>query len=435
MTIAIRKGLPTAAAALAGRLGAPGALMALLQAAGLANAAYDRYVAFRETRRRSRTYTVRVDERDELYLGVHTWLLDRIPAADQRSLVASSARNAGAADYLGDMDDAPPPPVVRYRYSGRESLSTRIGGHPVRVWVDRGEDEIIEPDDGRKERLRPEQVVFEAESRPGLEAVTDMIEGLARERAAQERGPRVYTATSWGRWSRTASLAGRDPATVVLAAGQMERLSSDLGRFLNNEQLYARIGIPWHRGYLLFGAPGTGKTSAARALAWLHRLDVYYLSLPSMPSDGDFAQLLSAVPDRSVLLLEDVDASHAAVSREDGGPQRMSASGLLNALDGIITPHGLVTIMTTNDRDALDPALVRAGRCDVVEEVGYLTDEQAARLVAAMTGRACPLPSLDGRTVAPAALVEVVKRHLDDLDAARSALVAYLRDLPREAAA
>ena len=50
------------------------------------------------------------------------------------------------------------------------------------------------------------------------------------------------------------------------------------------------------------------------------------------------------------------------------------------ALDGVWTPHGLVTVMTTNHRAALDPALIRAGRIDADEEFSLLDEEQAARL-------------------------------------------------------
>jgi AAA+ superfamily predicted ATPase len=83
---------------------------------------------------------------------------------------------------------------------------------------------------------------------------------------------------------------------------------------------------------------------------------------------------------RSVLLLEDVDVYHAATDRdeEDG---KVSVAAMLNALDGVWTPHGLITMMTTNNRDRLDAALVRAGRIDVDEEFTPLDRGQAARLL------------------------------------------------------
>ena len=54
----------------------------------------------------------------------------------------------------------------------------------------------------------------------------------------------------------------------------------------------------------------------------------------------------------------------------------MTFSGLLNALDGVADPRGTVIFLTTNYKNRLDPALVRAGRCDVQVELTYAVDEQ-----------------------------------------------------------
>ena len=89
--------------------------------------------------------------------------------------------------------------------------------------------------------------------------------------------------------------------------------------------------------------------------------------------------LVGTIEPRSVLLLEDVDVFHATTDREEDG-MKASVAAMLNALDGVWTPHGLVTVMTTNNRDALDPALLRAGRVDVDERFTALDAEQAERL-------------------------------------------------------
>jgi len=45
--------------------------------------------------------------------------------------------------------------------------------------------------------------------------------------------------------------------------------------------------------------------------------------------------------------------------------RELTFSGFLNALDGIRSKDGTITIMTTNHKEKLDPALIRPGRCDV----------------------------------------------------------------------
>jgi len=71
-----------------------------------------------------------------------------------------------------------------------------------------------------------------------------------------------------------------------------------------------RTGIPYRRGYLLHGPPGSGKTSFIQALAGSLGFDIYIvnLSLRGM-ADDKFALLLSQAPSRSIILMEDVDAA------------------------------------------------------------------------------------------------------------------------------
>ena len=68
-------------------------------------------------------------------------------------------------------------------------------------------------------------------------------------------------------------------------------------------------GVPYRRGYLLFGPPGTGKTSFVQAISGALRLNLCYLNLSSGEiSDDVLNRLLSEAPERSIILLEDVDA-------------------------------------------------------------------------------------------------------------------------------
>jgi len=81
-------------------------------------------------------------------------------------------------------------------------------------------------------------------------------------------------------------------------------------------------------------------------------------------------------------------------------------------LDGIATPHGLVTIMTTNDMGALDPAVIRPGRVDLVEQFGPATPGQLARMISHWYG----VPVTAGDTagvvkVTPAQVIEACKRN------------------------
>ncbi|GJD04353.1 hypothetical protein ColKHC_13178 [Colletotrichum higginsianum] len=89
------------------------------------------------------------------------------------------------------------------------------------------------------------------------------------------------------------------------------------------------------------------------SIAGFFGLDIYVLSLAGI-NDVRLSGLFAELPQRCVVLLEDVDAS----------PGTLSLSGLLNVLDGVASQEGRVLIMTTNHIEHLDDALIRPGRVD-----------------------------------------------------------------------
>ena len=67
-----------------------------------------------------------------------------------------------------------------------------------------------------------------------------------------------------------------------------------------------------------------------------------------------------------------------AVNGHDESHAAWAVPGRVNdaQLDGVADPQGTIIFLTTNHKGRLDPALIRAGRCDVQVEVQYATDEQ-----------------------------------------------------------
>lgn len=379
--------------------------------------AYTVAVAGWEAAKRGRTwwrdrtrYTVSVRETDELYPEVHAWLVEAYPDLDRRAVVAQTVSGSASPPRYEDGDDVPGRDL-RLLYDDRAERELVLDGHRVRVAVvrDDGKGKLSAGDHFFAE---PDVIRFSVHSQAAQEAVLARLTAIARARRDQARPPALWLLTAWGSWRKRSDLPSRTLDSVVLAPGQLDRVVADLRLFLASEADYARRGIPWHRGYLLYGPPGTGKTSVARALAGEFGLDVWFAPLGDLTKDASLLSLLAEVHPRSLLLLEDVDV-YAASHQREAEKGELSLSGLLNALDGISTPHGLVTILTTNERTVLDGALRRPGRVDLEEQFVLASPEHARRLFEHFY--ACSPPGdFPAAPAAPAALVESFKRHPHD---------------------
>ncbi|KAJ3112571.1 hypothetical protein HK100_002282 [Physocladia obscura] len=175
----------------------------------------------------------------------------------------------------------------------------------------------------------------------------------------------------------------RDLRSVVLDDGVAEKLTTDLHAFLRNGAWYHDRGIPYRRGYLLHGPPGSGKTSFIQAVAGDLGYSICLLNLSERGmTDDRLAHLLANAPPQSMILLEDVDAAFARNrdAKQEGFQSMVTFSGLLNALDGVAASEERLVFMTTNHIDRLDPALIRPGRADVIVKIDNVTDSQARRM-------------------------------------------------------
>lgn len=158
---------------------------------------------------------------------------------------------------------------------------------------------------------------------------------------------------------------------VILPIDVKNAIKEDLAEFSNVEEKYKSLDIPYKRGYLFYGPPGNGKTSLITALAGDLKMNICYLSLSSVDSDSYLRDLFSNIPDNSILAMEDIDA----IFNKRKSKSKITFSALLNCLDGIFYKEKLITIITTNHFDSLDPALIRPGRMDVKIEIKNPTKE------------------------------------------------------------
>jgi chaperone BCS1 len=162
---------------------------------------------------------------------------------------------------------------------------------------------------------------------------------------------------------------------VFLPGRQVQSLKEDLENFLSQRPRFEQLGVPWRRGYLFQGIPGSGKTKLCMALCRQLHLSLAVINLTHpLINDSSLPAALQKIPGTQALLLEDLDRVVGELGKEKG---TLTLSGLLNVLDGSMSQEGRVVFLTTNHPGRLDPALIRPGRIDVVVPFGPATPDQA----------------------------------------------------------
>jgi len=135
----------------------------------------------------------------------------------------------------------------------------------------------------------------------------------AKQLANREKEGKVMMYTVWGNdWEQFGRPRPKRPLpSVCLANGVSERIENDLNAFLSRGDWYADRGIPYRRGYLLHGPPGSGKSSFIRALAGSLSYNICILSLAGRGlTDDKLNVLLTNVPERSFVQSQVRPLSH-----------------------------------------------------------------------------------------------------------------------------
>lgn len=173
--------------------------------------------------------------------------------------------------------------------------------------------------------------------------------------------------------------------SVVLKKGEQERILNDILTFKESKEWYNDRGIPYRRGYLLHGPPGTGKTSFIQSLASKVKMNVAILNLSAASDDDSLSSAMTQLPKSCILVIEDVDHYQfdegLQEKKDDNKTNKknnsVSVSGILNAIDGIASLEESIIFMTCNDMSIIPPALIRPGRIDLKLHMGYIDDYQA----------------------------------------------------------
>lgn len=227
-------------------------------------------------------------------------------------------------------------------------------------------------------------------------------------------------------WQFLTRLPKRPMYSIILDEALKQQLIQTIQRFLDMESWYVENGIPYRLNLLLYGDPGTGKTSLIQALASHFGRGLCILEAADILSIGS---ALASARDRSFVVLEDIHTCRSVITRKRqelqenrsserserspsaGDPSEVrkstappagpavvekaseepnkdrleelfsafnsggTLSVILNAIDGLLSTHGRILFMTANYIETMDPAMLRPGRVDLAVEIPSVTME------------------------------------------------------------
>ncbi len=163
-------------------------------------------------------------------------------------------------------------------------------------------------------------------------------------------------------------------------------------------ELFEKLGIEPPKGVLLYGAPGTGKTLLAKAVANESDANFIDISGPELVSKfvGESEERLRSIfieakeKAPTIIFMDEIDAIAPRREEATNEVERRMVSQLLTLMDGMGSRGQVIVIGATNRPDAIDPALRRPGRFDREIEIG-VPDRNARKEILQIHTRNMPL--------------------------------------------
>lgn len=211
---------------------------------------------------------------------------------------------------------------------------------------------------------------------------------------------------------------------------------NEIDFFINNSKWYKDKGIPYTFGILLYGKPGTGKTSLIKALSNYTNRHILNINLKTIETSTQFKEIfltkkfcrINIPSNKIIIIIEDIDCLNDVITNRnkkktkikgnwedfkklcvdtttdnnndnndnsDTGNSnkdenilidtkknndKLTLSHILNIIDGCYERNGSILIITSNHPEKIDPALIRPGRIDMCINLNYISIENSIEM-------------------------------------------------------
>lgn len=412
---------------------AAGVFGTLISSVALGKSVYSAYKDWKE----SKEYSVSITHPNPAYDAAQDWISELANPEDIHSL--SGIANPYVPRDRRDSAHR----FVRFDFGQEIEVKTVLNGHHISLstYLEEPSDRDQRGDASKPSKaisLRSKTIVISAKTVEGFTALGEELERRVQDmQDSVYNKPKVFISDKWGDFVPKNEFS-RPASSIILSEGVMDSILDHVQTFLDSEDKYHELSLPYHTGILFYGPPGTGKTSIAKSLSTEFNMNMYTLDLKSMEDDSDMVNQISMIPARSIILLEDIDVATPSVSdrssvRSENHSENspgITLGGLLNVLDGAHSPIGSVIVMTTNDLESMDPAVVRSGRVDLKMIIDYLDNDQLKNICNYYLKKVPEnLPEITkDMKITSAEIVGVVKNHIQNIDDSVDDLLELVSD-------
>lgn len=209
----------------------------------------------------------------------------------------------------------------------------------------------------------------------------------------------------------TVTIHLKNISDIIMHESSKNIIIDNIKKFTTSASIYNQYSIHRRIGFLLYGKPGTGKSSLIAAIIReliqevrdfnnlqneddnSYRVYTYTLDVASTPLDldssinGIYEQVSTIIDDSPcdgvyvVIIIEEIDSVIFSSRDKDMSDGAIKQKVLLEFIDGMKTPNAnYIFLATTNYYDNLDPALIRDGRFDVKVELPYFDQQQMTEM-------------------------------------------------------